>query len=70
MAALRGDDRPLEGELPGVRHPLLWDGCECALLLELLVRLRLDLRRSSLRSCTGYGLAARFFGRGGGTTSA
>lgn len=34
------------------------------------MRLRLDLRRSSPRSCTGYGLAARFFGRGGGTTAA
>ena len=71
VAALRGEERPLEGELLGEGGPpFVWDGCEWALVLEVLVRLRLDLRRSSPRSCTGYGLAARFFGRGGGTTAA
>lgn len=73
MAVLRGDERPWTvGELLGViAAPLVWEGWEFALLWELLVRLlRLLLRRSSLRSCTGYGFAARFFGRGGGTTSA
>ncbi len=71
VAALRGEERPLEGEVLGeTAAPLVWDGCEWALLLEALLRLRLDLRRSSPRSCTGYGLAARFFGLGGGTTPA
>lgn len=52
VALLRADERPPRPET-GVPLGLEREGTDWPLLLELEGRLRLDLRRSSLRSCTG-----------------